>query len=45
MACNTVLPVKFVACLRNSILEGKCVLLGENARPYIKETDYKDDYE
>jgi hypothetical protein len=27
------------------ILEGKCVLPGENARPYIKETDYKDTYE
>jgi hypothetical protein len=27
------------------ILEGKCVLPGENARSYIKETDYKDDYE
>jgi len=27
------------------ILESKCVLPAENARPYIKEIDYKDGYE
>lgn len=42
ITCYTVLLVKFVACLRTVILEGKCVLPGENARPYIKETDYKE---